>query len=216
MQLLNIGVFERITSQRMVTIAEVINTLYGINPNKKLKELPDDVAEEASDIRKAITRNIRSLNISLLTVNDEVDADLVFAAAHDFMRQGITPEIILKRGREALLTFLYRNDWEKYMFAFGGRSLVETMSSVRKTGRGQHRKTDEENGTLKMMGALIKLLAAKHPTGKYGSVEKPTISEIYKDVLSLLEKENVSTKGLRRSTFASKSKSSLASFYDDE
>ncbi|MHB2095865.1 hypothetical protein [Pantoea dispersa] len=216
MQLLNIGVFERITSQRMVTIAEVINTLYGINPNKKLKELPDDVAEEASDIRKAITRNIRSLNISLLTVNDEVDADLVFAAAHDFMRQGTTPEIILKRGREALLTFLYRNDWEKYMFAFGGRSLVETMSSVRKTGRGQHRKTDEENGTLKMMGALIKLLAAKHPTGKYGSVEKPTISEIYKDVLSLLEKENVSTKGLGRSTFASKSKSSLASFYDDE
>ena len=102
------------------------------------------------------------------------------------------------------------------MFAFGGRSLVDTMSSVRKTGRGQHRKTDEENGTLKMMGALIKLLASKHPTGKYGSIEKPTISEIYKDVVSLLEKEGVSIKGLGRSTFASKSKASLNSFYDDE
>jgi hypothetical protein len=216
MKLLNIDVFERIASQRIVTIAEVINTLYGINPNTKLKELPDDIAEETSDIRKAITRNIRSLDVRLHTVNDEVDADLVFAAAHDFMREGITPEVILQRGREALLSFLYRNDWEQCMFAFGGRSLVDTMSSVRKTGRGQHRKTDEENGTLKMMGALIKLLASKHPTGKYGSVEKPTISEIYKDVVSLLEKEGVSIKGLGRSTFASKSKASLNSFYDDE
>jgi len=216
MKLLNIDVFERIASQRIVTIAEVINTLYGINPNTKLRELPEDIAEETSDIRKAIIRNIRSLDVRLSTVNEEVDADLVFAAAHDFMREGITPEVIVQRGREALLSFLYRNDWEQFMFAFGGRSLVDTMSSLRKTGRGQHRKTDEENGTLKMMGALIKLLASKHPTGKYGSVQKPTISEIYKDVLSLLDAENVSTKGLGRSTFASKSKASLNSFYDDE
>jgi len=66
MKLLNINVFERIASQRIVTIAEVINTLYGINPNTKLKELPDDIAEETSDIRKAITRNIRSLDVRLM------------------------------------------------------------------------------------------------------------------------------------------------------
>ncbi|MFC7510044.1 hypothetical protein ACFQUX_28460 [Pantoea stewartii] len=50
------------------------------------------------------------------------------------------------------------------MMAFGGRTLVELVAQVRKSGRGQHRKSDEEVGTFKMMGLLLQLLAQKHPT----------------------------------------------------
>lgn len=215
MKLLNIDVFERISSQRIVTIAEVVNSLYGVNPNTKMKDLPDDIAEETQDIRKAITRNLRSLNIRIATVNDELDADLVFAAALDYMREGITPETIIRRGKDAISAYIYTNNWEDLMFAFGGRSLVETVSKVRKTGRGQHRKSDEENGTFKMLGLLIKLMAEKHPTGKYGTREKPTISEIYKDVLALIEKEQVTTKGIGKSTFSAKASQALMAIYDE-
>ncbi|EAP3677015.1 hypothetical protein EAP82_23565 [Salmonella enterica] len=215
MKILNINAFERLASQRLVTISEVVNALYGLNPNVKTKDLDPVITEEVQDIRKTITRNIRYLKIHVSSVNDELDSDLVFAAAHDYMRQGITPEIIIERGKSAIVTFFYTNDWQRYMMAFGGRSLVDEVAQIRKTGRGQHRKTDEETGTLKMMGLLIKLLAEKHPSKKYGSPDKPTITEIYKDVVSMIERESLTTKGIGKSTFAAKASQALRTVIDD-
>ncbi|EBP0012578.1 hypothetical protein HX37_17540 [Salmonella enterica] len=215
MKILNINAFERLASQRLVTISEVVNALYGLNPNVKTKDLDPDITEEVQDIRKTITRNIRYLKIHVSSVNDELDSDLVFAAAHDYMMQGITPEVIIERGKNAIVTFFYANDWQKYMMAFGGRSLVDEVAQIRKTGRGQHRKTDEETGTLKMMGLLIKLLAEKHPSKKYGSPDKPTITEIYKDVVSMIERESLTTKGVGKSTFAAKASQALRAVIDD-
>ncbi|EPA9245327.1 hypothetical protein [Yersinia enterocolitica] len=203
-KLLSSGVFERLISQRLVTINEVVNSLYGLNPNTKTIDLPNEISEEAQDIKKIISRNIRSTGLHIGSVNTEIDADLIFAACIDYIREGITPPEIIGRVREAVMEFVYVNDWEKYIFAFGGRTLVDDIAKIRKTGRGQHRKTDEEAGTLKMMGLLIKLLAEKHPTQKYGTSEKPTISEIYKDILDVIQKENATAKGVGRSTFAAK------------
>lgn len=216
MKLLNIDVFERLASQRLVTIAEVANSLYGINPNTKTKDLSEDIIEDMQDIRKTISRNIRYLNIRVGSVNEELDADLVFAAAHDLMRNGVTPEVILERGRDAITSFVGTNDWQKYMMAFGGRTLVESVAQIRKSGRGQHRKTDEESGTLKLIGLLIKLLAEKHPSKKYGPVVKPTISEIYKDVVKLVESESLSIKGVGKSTFSAKVSEALKVLFDDK
>ncbi|HEY0209513.1 hypothetical protein [Acerihabitans sp.] len=215
MIILNSNVFERLASQRLVTISEVVNSLFGLNPNTKTKDLKEEMVEEVQDIKKTISRNIRSLNIQVSSVNDEMNSDLVFAATHDFMREGITPEIIIEKGKEAVIAYSYSNDWQKYMMAFGGRPLVELVSQTRKSGRGQHRKSDEEQGTQKMMGLLIKLLAYKHPNGKYGTVQKPTISEIYKDILALAEKEQVSEKGIKRSAFHAKASLALKAIHDE-
>ncbi|MEA5105184.1 hypothetical protein [Pantoea sp. S18] len=216
MKILHINPFERLASQRLVTITEVVNALYGLNPNSKIKDISNEAAEEIQDIRKSVIRNIRFLKIRVGSVSEELDADLVFAAAHDYMRIGVTPEEIIERGKEAIESFYYTNDWQNYMMAFGGRSLVELAAQVRKTGRGQHRKSDEEAGTLKMMGLLIKLLADKHPSKKYGRSDKPTISEIYKDVLCLIERESLTTKGVGKSTFAAKASVALKSVIGDD
>ncbi|MEX3064014.1 hypothetical protein AB4K26_21385 [Klebsiella variicola] len=213
-RLLGTSVFERLASQRLVTISEVVYSLYGLNPNSKSSDLPKEVADEAQDIRKTISRNLRSAGFRIGSVSTELDADLIFAACIDYINEEITPPVIFQRVKEAVEGFVYTNDWEKYMYAFGGRSLLEDVAKIRKTGRGQHRKVDEENGTLKMMGLLIKLLAEKHPTKKYGSIEKPTISEIYNDILMLIDKEQTTTKGIGKSTFSAKASIALKSIHN--
>ncbi|KGT88314.1 hypothetical protein NG99_21380 [Erwinia typographi] len=215
MKILNINAFERLAAQRLVTIAEVVNAIYAINPNTKVKDLNEDDVEEIQDIRKAVTRNIRYLKIRVGSVNEELDADLAFAAAYDYISEDITPKEIIERIKDAVIAFHYSNDWQNYMMAFGGRSLVEIVGQVRKTGRGQHRKSDEEKGNQKMMGLLIKLLADKHSSGKYGETHKPKISEIYKDVLALAEKEKISDKGIKRATFNAKASAALKAVYDE-
>ncbi|EMC5231566.1 MULTISPECIES: hypothetical protein [Yersinia] len=209
MRLLTENMFQRLTTQRLVSISEVVNSLYGINPNTKTKDLPDDISEEAQDIKKAIARNLKSLGNSYVTISSEVDADLVFGAAHQFLVEGITPREIIDRAIEAVSAYVYTNDWENIMFAFGGRLLVDDMTKIRKTGRGKHKKEDEENGTLKMVGLLIKLLAKNHASKKYGTSEAPTITEIYRSIIALAEEESITLKGIGKSTFASKSAAAI-------
>lgn len=216
MKILNRNAFERLAAQRLVTIAEVVNSLYSINPNIKTKDLDEEYAEAVQDTRKSVTRNIRYLKIHVGSVNEELDADLAFAAAYDYIMHGVTPEEIIERIKEGIIAFHYSNNWERYMMGFGGRALVDIVAQVRKTGRGQHRKSDEEVGTLKMMGLLIRLLAEKHPTKKYGNYDKPTISEIYNDVLLLIERDSLTTKGVGKSTFSAKASSALKSINDTD
>lgn len=203
MRLLTDNMFQRLARQRLVTVAEVVNALYGLNPNTRTKDIPADIAEEAADIRRAITRNLRSLE-RYITATNEIDADLVFGAAYPFVDDGITPKEIKDRAIEAISAFTYSNQWEKVMFAFGGRALVEDVAIIRKTGRGQHKKKDEENGSLKMIGILIKLLAKKSVGNRYGTSDSPIVSAIYRDVLEMAEEEGITTKGIGKSTFAAK------------
>ena len=216
MKMFNRNVYERLVAQRLVTIAEVVNSLYAINPNTKTKDLSEEYIEEIQETRKAVIRNIRYLNIRVASVNEEINADLAFAAAYDYLMEEITPEEIIERVKEGVIAFHYSNDWQEYMMAFGGRTLVELVAQVRKSGRGQHRKSDEEDGTFKMMGLLLQLLAQKHPTKKYGSYEKPTISEIYNDVLVLIENGSLTTKGVGKSTFSAKASLALRALIDNE
>lgn len=215
MKLLTQNIFERFIAQRLVSINEVVNSLYGLNPNTKTKDLPSEISEEAQDIKKAISRNIKSLTEQYVTISQEIDADLVFGAAFTFINTEITPEEVIERSKEAIAGYIHTNNWIDTMFAFGGRGLVDDITKIRKTGRGKHKKDDEESGTLKMMGLLIKLLAKKHPTDRYGTPEKPIISAIYSDVLDLIASEQGTTKGVGKSTFAAKARYAINAVHDD-
>ncbi|MFM7947855.1 MAG: hypothetical protein ACTH5S_08975 [Hafnia alvei] len=210
MRLLTGNTFERLANQRLVTISEVVNSLYGLNPNTRTKDLPEDIAEEAADIKKAIMRNIRSLGEQFVTPAAEIDSDLVFGAAYSYVVPEITPVEIKDRAIEAITAYMGGNQWESVMFAFGGRSLVDEIARIRKTGRGQHKKKDEESGTMKMLGLLIKLIAQKSTGNKYGTSEAPIIASVYRDILALVETENLTTKGIGKSTFAAKAAEALA------
>ncbi len=211
MKLLGKNMFERLTSQRLVTITEVVNALYGINPNTKTKQLPPEISEEAQDIRKAILRNISTLSERKISISEELDADYVFGASYQFLSKGITPEEVIARVDEAIRALLNSNGWENKMLAFGGRSLVEEMSKSRKSGRGAHRVNDEQKSTDKTLALLIMLLTEKHPSKKYGSPKKPKISEIYSDLESMANTWNISDKGIKKSTFYNKIKFALSS-----
>ncbi|AUU95526.1 TPA: hypothetical protein RRH03_001517 [Klebsiella pneumoniae] len=216
MMLLNIDVFERLALQRLATIAEVVNSLYGLHPATKINTLNEDAAEEIKGVRQIISRNIKSLGINVSGVNEEMNADLLFSAASEYMRDGITPPAIVTRGKESLSTLAKTNKWEEYMYAFGGRSLVEEVSAARKTGRGQHRKTDEEAATLKMMGLLIKMLAQKQTGQSYGTVKKPNVAAIYRDLTRFAEDHNIDLKGVSKATFAAKARTAIHSAIVDD
>ncbi len=46
MKMFNRNAYERLVAQRLVTIAEVVNSLYAINPNTKTKDLSEEYIEE--------------------------------------------------------------------------------------------------------------------------------------------------------------------------
>lgn len=68
--------------------------------------------------------------------------------------------------------------WEEKARNLGGLQLVNYIKETNRSGRGQHRKQDEENGTMKMMGLIVHLLIknqAHLPTSKMGNL----IAQLY-------------------------------------
>jgi hypothetical protein len=51
--------------------------------------------------------------------------------------------------------------WEEKACNLCGLHLVNYIKETNRSGRRQHRKQDEEDGTMKMMGLLIQLLVKK-------------------------------------------------------
>lgn len=136
---------------------------------------------------------------------------LILAVAHRYINEK-TPDVISESIIEMVKTFIYINKWEEHIRAIGGEELLRSVSDIRKTGRGEHKKSEEMEGTNKMMGLLVKLLASK--SDRYGTQENPKVSEIYNDVLKIVSSEDLTTKGISRPTFYKKIKLALESIHD--
>jgi hypothetical protein len=212
---LNLTPFERLLKHHHITVNEVSLAIFSINPNTKNQDIPKRFEDEIKDVRKAMIRNIRAVAEKYTTTNSDLPSDLVFGAAFQFINQEITPESIIKRATEAIENLAYTNSWESTIYCLGGRQLVEECRLLRKSGRGRHRKDDERKNTEKLLGLLISLLAEKHPNGKYGSADSPSIGEIYADIIKLADTRKINITGVGKSTFYEKIRRSLVVLIDD-
>lgn len=206
--------FERLAQLVAITPHEAALALAGINPAFRISEVPKESIAFVDAARKAISRALENHLEVRIATDKAVDANLVFTAAYLFIEDS-TPTVIVDRIKEAVDWISRANNWRETLYDLGGLALHDEVATYRKNGRGNHRKEDEQKGTLKMMGVLVKLLADKHPTHKYGTSSKPIISEIYRDVLILTESENISLKGIGKSTFANKASEALQFTLDE-
>nr|WP_282554081.1 hypothetical protein [Providencia rettgeri] len=205
--------FKLLASQGLVTSHSVALSIYGLNPYITNKDIPEDLFEDISILRTAIVSNVRTIYRNV-RVNTEVESDIVFGSAYQYMTKEITPEIISSRIYSAIENTYKEhkkdNEWKKYLKAFGGQSLVDEWGLQNKKGQGQYRKNDEQKGTYKLIGLLILLLQEKNRNGRsssndYGTINNTNKQKIYDDIEKLAREINENFLiGVKRSTFYDK------------
>jgi len=207
--------FERLCQLVTVTPHEVALAIAGINPAFKIGEVPEDSREMVYSLRKAISRALKNhLNQHVSTDND-VDATLVFASAFLFIDES-TPNTIVEKINNCINLISSTNQWESILYNLGGIALRAEGESRRKSGRGLHRKQDEDEANMKMIAVLIHLLIKKSGSSAYLHNGSPNISAIYRDIQILLKENSISDSGIKRAAFADKARRALLSLHDDD
>lgn len=212
--ILSADIFERFLMQNTSTINEVSLVIFGLSPFTTIRNIPDELKQYITETRLYMRRNLNTLSHiynRMFAPTVECDCYLVMASAYRYTNE-LTPDVIKSAVMKSVEMFIYSNKWEDHINAFGGEGLLQLVRDIRKTGRGDHKKNAEMEGTNKIVGLLVKLLASK--SAKYGTPDKPKVSEIYKDVLMIVEAEDLTTKGIARPTFYNKIKHALESIHD--
>lgn len=207
--------FERLLNHHLISVNEVSLAIFSVHPNIKTQDIPVEIQDEVKDVRKAMVRNIRAASASDISTNTDIPADFVFGAAFQFVIPDLTPQPIINRAKEAIESLTHTNSWESTIYCLGGRALVEECRLLRKSGRGKHRKDDERKNTDKILWLLVNLLAAKQSTGKYGTINSPSISEIYSDIKQLADAAGMNMNGVGKSSFYEKIKRARVAFFDE-
>ncbi|WP_447884146.1 hypothetical protein [Serratia fonticola] len=206
---------ERVTKTSRITPHEVALALAGVNPNYRISECPADLIDDIKDLRKVLSRSMSKATGQHASTDGPQDANELFAAAYPYIDPALTPQIVKDRIDEAINFLLNFNSWREIFYNLGGMELLERAVSMKKTGRGLHRKEDEQENTDKLIALLVMLLAEK-VKGKYGSPDEPVKSEIFKDIEKIAESRRISLKGVGKSTYYKKIEQSFFSLSYDE
>lgn len=151
---------ERLCASVSITPHEMALALADLNPSMRIGDVPQDKFEQVESARTHIARAIR-LHSGVKTSKDEpYRAGDIFLASFPFMEAG-TPEAIIKAVTDTIDDLRGTKNWEEKALNLGGRDLVRYIKETSRSGRGQHRKLDEEQGNMKMMGLLVLLLVKK-------------------------------------------------------
>lgn len=204
---------ERLCVSVSITPHEMALALAGLNPAMRISDVPDEHFEYVDFVRTGIARAIK-VHRGEKTSKDEACHSLdILLASYSYVDEG-TPEIIINKINEAIDDLRGTKGWEEKARNLGGLSLVNHIKETNRSGRGQHRKADEEKGTMKMMGVLIHLLVKKSKASAYVQRDKPNCTAIYRDIEALLKDMNISNKGIAKATFLEKMSQALSTVKD--
>lgn len=205
---------ERLCVSVSITPHEMALALAGLNPSMRLSDVPEEYSGYVDFVRTGLARAIK-VHRGEKTSKDEACHSLdILLASYSYIEED-TPEIIIEKINEAIDDLRGTKGWEDKARNLGGLSLVKHIKETNRSGRGQHRKADEEKGTMKMMGILIHLLIKKSASSSYIQGGKPNRTAIYRDVEVLLKEMNISPKGIAKATFMEKMTQALASVQDE-
>ncbi|MEH2920439.1 hypothetical protein ACFFL1_07465 [Samsonia erythrinae] len=209
---LKMDVFERFTKYKTVSAQEMALAILGVDPFTKTKDIPKDREHNVSQLQALLRQNAGEVIGKIMQHNERIDSTVYFAASYEFIDPDYTPRSVIDKCQEIVKEIASAPNWKQNLSKYGGEEIIEYGRSVRKVGRGIYRKEDEKENTDKLIALLIMLLVEKFG-GKYGSVKQPAKSEIYRDLTILAEKEGVSLKGIKASSFYDKVKKSFNSLF---
>ncbi|KFX02286.1 hypothetical protein [Pectobacterium carotovorum] len=206
--------FERFTKLKDVTAQEMALAILGINPFADPKDIPKDIEKDVFQLRTILRQNAGSNINRNLQHNERIDAKIYFAESYKFISTDDMPKPIFDKCHEVINNIAREVGWKEKLLQYGDDELIEYGRSIRKSGRGIYRQEHEKENTDKLLALLIMLLADKLGN-KYGTAKEPSKREIYRDLVSLAEKESVSLKGIKESSFYNKVKKSFNSLFSE-
>ena len=207
-----LGIFEQAARFPVLSINELALILCSIDPNMKIKEIPEELRDDFNSYKNQIKR---CLERHPERRRSYIDSDIMYALAYPLTDKDEIPEPIRKRAEEAVyrITKIYPKEWKNILFSLGGQELLQVGYDFSKSQRGQYKKDEEQANIYKMTGMLLKLIAEKQGNS-YGSVEKPNIATIKKAIDELAEKHSLSLDGLSKSSFCDKANLALFNTLD--
>ena len=157
---------ERLCSSVSITPHEMAVALAGLNPSMRISDVPEENFEYVDFVRTHLARAIKVYRGEKTSKDEPCHALDIFLASYPFIDTN-TPEIIVQKISEAIDDLRGTKGWEEKARNLGGLQLVNYIKETNRSGRGQHRKQDEENGTMKMMGLIVHLLIKKSGSSSY-------------------------------------------------
>ncbi|MBT0730763.1 hypothetical protein [Rosenbergiella nectarea] len=201
-----------LVSSAAITPQEMSLVMVGLNPNMGMTYVPKELKSHVDTIRYCISSAVSAYTSDKIKTTTPCLALDILLAGYPFINES-TPKVVIFRIEEAINRVRGTEKGKERAEALGGIGLYNYIQETNKSGRGQHRKKDEDTGTLKMMGLLIKLLSEKEK--KYlkqsGGIN---ITELYKDILNTTKIEKTNIKGIGNSTFFDKARRAIISIHD--
>lgn len=196
---IKLGIFEREAKTPALNVKQLALLLCGEDPELKTAEIPQGKILPYNIYYRHISKWMQSSNLFSGGNAAPQPADFMFAMALPMVDDELTPEPIKNRCLKAAESIATRNNGKEYLFKIGGQELYDIGVVLSKNKRGQYRKADEENNTIKLIGLLVKLLVKKVGHA-YSNNNKPAVSVIFKDIESLAKDEGISLRGISKST----------------
>ncbi|WOJ03422.1 hypothetical protein [Citrobacter koseri] len=212
---IKLGLFEREAKTPALNVKQLALLLCGEDPELKTAEIPEEKLKTYNIYYRHISKWMQSSELFNGGNAAAQPADYMFAMAYPMIDDDITPDPIKKRCLEAVASISVRKNGKEHLFRMGGEELYDLGVEFSRNRRGMHRKNDEQDNTIKLVGLLTKLLAKK-VSHSYVNDGRPVISTIYADMVKLANEENISLRGMSKSTVYKKISDSLNSLFIDE
>lgn len=154
--------------------------------------------KEFNKLKIAIKRNLQVIEAKP-SYTGTYDSYKVLCAAFRFQDE-TTPKEVRDEINKAIITMTQKEErWNDILKDIGGEELCRAAKRIRNNKRGLHKRGDEEQNDLKLIGLLVRLLQ-EHGKANY----RGNITAIHRDLLKLCKDKKISTDGVKKSTFFNK------------
>ncbi|WP_455865007.1 hypothetical protein [Pantoea agglomerans] len=225
---------DRLTYYPQIEIKELARALANIDPNTKTDDLPEDKASIVSAYSDYLIRVNRNLYAFLkangkkkelelfypkpIATNCPIEANILFASSINLIEKDVTPNILAEKCILSLCQ-MYKKYGEAVITYCGGEKAVLVAKENVQDKRGEHKKNEENASLHKIIGLLaINLAMEKSTSGSTKWINKagsPSIEPLHKLLNDYAESNGISKKGMGKSSFYDKLRTSLTSLYDE-
>lgn len=225
---------DRLTYYPQIEIKELARALANVDPYTKTEDLPEDKIDIVSAYSDYLIRVNRSIYAFLksnekkkeldlfypkpIATNSPIEANIIFASCINLIEEDITPKILSERCIFSLCR-MYKKYGEKLILQCGDDKALSIAKENFQDKRGEHKKNEENASLHKIIGLLaINLAMEKSTSGSTKWINKagsPSIEPLHKLLNDYAESNGISKKGMGKSSFYDKLRTSLTSLYDE-
>ncbi len=226
--------FERFATLPSITIDELSKCLVGVSPYARRKDIDGEHLEIITHIRVRIKRTLEEIfkneKIPRVTnygeykphphpidMDEKVKSDIIFSVGFNCRDDVTTPIAIIDRCKVAISSLAMNSKTRSLLQFIGGEAELLGKQLVA-NNRGLYKKEEEVVSLNKIIGITVSLLAQeknKSNPSKWLKKDNTVCVEHVKNLIDdFVEKNGISSDGLRASSIRSKISAAIKTIYD--